>query len=525
MVTEEQCPRILSMTRYQKGFGMQSKRMMIPALCVILVGSALGQLSWTIAGRMWDREGMETVLAVHQILRDEYVKSPDAEDAQQMEQAMIEAMVETLGDPHTFYISPKYLEQFEKNLRGRYGGIGAYVDIENDYLKIISPMDASPALAAGVRSGDVVLTIEGESTFQLGVNECIERLTGEPGSPVEVTVRHEDGTEETITLIREQIHAPTVMGVRRSGRGWSYCVDEEMGLACIRVTGFNGTTMDELTMALEEAQREGLRGLILDLRDNPGGALSAAVAMSDLFLPKGVIVSVRPRSGKSTVYAAHHPGTLEEFPMIVMVNDLSASASEIVAGALQSNGRAKVLGTRSFGKGSVQEVRELPYEAGELKFTVADYYLPDGRNLNRNRNEDETVWGVDPDPGMVIPMSDEARSALGKTRQISDAIRDEGKDIPRCTGVEWIRGKLGDIQLATAVEALRDRVTTGAWPSMSEEDSAAVAFNTELTRVLAARSQVEERLQALDEEIAKIKQQAMLSSEGTLQQEERDGEE
>lgn len=485
---------------------MRIKKVLALSLLVILSGALLVQLPLAIAGRANDYNFFDPMIDVRHILLHAFVDEKRLED-EKMRNAMIEAMIETLDDPYTAYVPPADVAEFNKELRGTYVGIGCEVNIANDYLTIISPMDGSPALAAGVMAGDVVLEIEGESTFKKPVNECIKRLMGKPGTPVTIKVRHLDGSEQTYTIIRNHITTRTVKGVHRDSGGgekWSYCIDDKLGLACVRVTQFNETTMDELAQALDQIQQRGLNGLILDLRDNPGGGLPAAIEMTDLFLEEGDIISIRPREGRGQpqTFSARRAGTLPDFPLLVLVNGQSASASEIVAGALQENGRAMVMGSRTYGKGSVQEVRDLDYNRGTLKYTTAHYHLPSGRNINRS--SDSLVWGVDPNPGMVIAVSDDDFIQMFRARREFEIIRSSNSSFPSCVEGAWIRTNLKDEQLASAVEALRTRVSTGEWPTIGTQDSTIAAFDQELVRATETRTRLMEQLAKLDERIDEL---------------------
>jgi carboxyl-terminal processing protease len=479
------------------------KRIVGPALLVVLIGSLLIKLPMAIADRTGSYSFFDPIVEVYGLLNNQFVSELDAEAHEEMQRKMIEAAVNSLDDPYTTYVPAANTGDFNKIVRGEYVGIGAEVNIINDYLTIVTPMDDSPALNAGLRAGDIVLEIEGESTYQMTIDDCIERLMGKPNTDVRVKVRHESLVEEDITITRQPIFTPTVKGIRRNGEVWNYCVDGDLGLAYIRVTQFNANTVDELQQALRDVRQTGLNGLVLDLRDNPGGALNAAVSMADLFLDGGEIVTVKPRQGRDQSFSARAEGTLPYFPMVVLINDSSASASEIVAGTLQENGRAKVLGMRSFGKGSVQEIRPLRYGRGTLKITTADYYLPSGRNINRNRNADDMIWGVDPDPGMIVPMTDDERIAMLRARRDIEIIRAPADGDGECTSVSWIRETLMDEQLAKAVEALQGRLD-GAWPSFGEQDAGDETFAIELERHYERRRQLLEALLTVDNRIGEL---------------------
>ena len=489
---------------------MRIKRIVGPSLLAILIAALLVQLPMAIAGRASDYDTFDAVIDVRHILMDGFADQSKLDD-EKMRIAMINGMIETLDDPHTVYVPPAGLAEFEKDLRGTYVGIGCEVNLVDDYLTIVSPMDGSPALEAGIMAGDVVLEIEGKPTFKLPIEECTKQLMGEPGTKVRIKVRHLDGKEQEYDITRGRITTRTVKGMRRTGENWSYCVDEKLGLAYVRVTQFNGTTMAEFKSALDQIQAHGLNGLVLDLRDNPGGELTAAVQMSDMFLTEGTIVSVKPRPGRDEpkTYSAQRVGTLPDFPMIVLVNGQSASASEIVAGALQENHRARVMGTRSYGKGSVQEVRDLDYNRGTLKYTAALYYIGGpGHEHNLNRSSDSDVWGVDPDPGMVVAVSDDDYRAMFVARRDFDVIRNGNGHAPECVDPAWIRTNLKDEQLAKAVEALGMCVSTGTWPHVSDDTPTLVAFNQELKRAIDYRSDLLEKLAAAEGKIDELQKVA-----------------
>ncbi|MCH7572908.1 MAG: hypothetical protein IH891_08350, partial [Planctomycetes bacterium] len=246
-------------------------------------------------------------------------------------------------------------------------------------------------------------------------------------------------------------------------------------------------------------------------------ALPASIEMVAMFLQEGDILSVRPRNERSKrTWRSHRFGTLPDFPMIVLVNGSSASASEIVSGALQDNDRAKVLGTRSFGKGSVQEVRELDFNRGTLKYTNAYYYLPSGRNLNRDRKSEETVWGVDPSPGLVITEADEAYVERILARRPYEVIKDFDETLATCLDIDWIQENIKDIQLATAIEVLAKRITDHEWIEVNDIDPAVAAIDVELKRLTQARSRMIRQLEQIDERLQTRKNMAVVTGREPL---------
>ncbi len=433
-----------------------------------------------------DYEWFDPIIVVRRFLLDGFYETPDESAIQR---AMIDAMIDALDDPYTVYIPPADEAEFNKVLRGTYVGIGAEVNIEGDYLTIVSPLEGSPALDAGIMAGDVVLSIEGQSTLDRPVNECIDQLLGEPGTSVNIRVRHLDGTESDLTIRRQEIVTRSVRGVRRTGETWGYWLDEQRRIGYIRISQFVEATFDELLEAFAQLQEGGLQALVLDLRGNPGGDLGVAIQTADLFIADGTIVSVRGRSRRPQSWRAKPEGTLPDFPMIVMVNRHSASASEIVAGALQENRRAKVLGSRTFGKGSVQEVHDLPYDRGTLKMTSGHYYLGSDRNISRMA--ESPVWGVDPDPGFVVRMTDETfRQAILARREYEIIRPGATPQAGDFADPSWIREHMQDDQLAKAEHALQTRLDTGVWPVVGEGDATQLA----LEQQIAAQTRVQRRL-------------------------------
>ncbi|MFH1266866.1 MAG: S41 family peptidase, partial [Planctomycetota bacterium] len=276
-------------------------------------------------------------------------------------EAAIQGILDKL-DPYSSYISPKELDEFRTSVDGNFGGIGIQIAIENGQLKVLSPLVGTPAYRAGMMAGDRILDIDGKSTDGIdGVEEAVRQLKGEAGSQVSLTVLHPNQSEkEPITLTREIIRVDTVLGDHRNEDDhWDFLLDRPGKIGYVRITAFSRGTADELRRTLEELKKREFRGLILDLRFNPGGLLGSAVEVSDLFVSQGRIVSTAGRAAPERSWDAKESGTLEGFPMVVLVNRYSASASEIVAACLQDHKRAVVMGERTWGKGSVQNVIEL----------------------------------------------------------------------------------------------------------------------------------------------------------------------
>ncbi len=477
---------------------MQSRKFITSVALIGVLGASLGLIAEDRTAT--DYEWFDPIIVVRRFLLDGFHEAPDEEAIQR---AMIDAMITTLDDPYTIYVPPTDEAEFNKALRGTYVGIGAEVNVEGQYLTIVSPLDDSPALDAGIMAGDIVLEIEGRTTYDRPVNDCIQQLLGEPGTPVNIRVRHLDGTEKDLTIVRRRIVTRTVKGVRRDGEQWDYWLDEGQRIGYVRISQFVEGTFDELRAAIAVLLQGDMRGLVLDVRGNPGGGLGSAIEIADLFLRDGTIVSVRGRTRRPQTWRAREAGTLPDFPMVVMTNRHSASAAEIVAGALQENRRAKVLGTRTFGKGSVQEVHELPYDRGTLKMTSGHYYLPSGRNISRA--DDNPVWGVDPDPGFVVPMSDKkyrnsiiARRGYGVIRPGAAAETGDFAD------PDWIRERLDDTQLAAALTALQAKLDTDTWPVVGEGDPTQLALGQRISDQLRIRRLLLERITSVEETLGDL---------------------
>jgi carboxyl-terminal processing protease len=440
-------------------------------------------------------------------------------DSETLQLEAINGMVGALNDEYTVYVPPSESSDFEKQMVGEYVGIGAAVGIEDGYLSIVTPLDGSPALRAGLRAGDKIVEIEGDSTLGKSIEECIELLMGEPGAPVGVTVER-DGERFGVEIVRDHINTVQVKGIQRLGENqWRFMLDEERRIAYVWLTQFTPGVADEVREALEAvgAADGQLNGLIFDLRWNPGGVLTEAVALADMFLDDGLVVSTRSRDGEEDRETAGPGGTLPDFPVLILLNRFSASASEVLAGALTDHGRAVVLGERSVGKGSVQSVVPIPSKPGAfLKITDRSYFLPSGRSIQRH--DDEAVWGVDPTPGFYVPLPQDQAREVVRLRQEEDIIRDDAPSRDdqhaRYADPDWIRGTLRDAQLAAAVGAMQERVDTGAWnPPGGEQPVAQLAAAAELDRLTEARRQFLLELDRMQRRIAALEAGAEASAE------------
>ncbi|MBI2345687.1 MAG: S41 family peptidase [Deltaproteobacteria bacterium] len=312
---------------------------------------------------------------LHQI--EEYYVEPV--DEPQLIRGAIRGMLDSL-DPHSAYMAPQYYRQLKTETGGRFGGVGIEVTFKKGWITVVAPIEGSPAARAGIKAGDRITKINGVSTKEMDIGEAVARMRGRPGSKVVLTIMRGEGRHLLDVALRREV--VRVASVR------SEILDGDVGY--VRIVSFQEQTERDLAQALADLAGRGAlkKGLVLDLRNNPGGLLDQAVGVADLFIEKGVLVSTETRKKVIDRREAHAEGTQPWYPMMVLVNGGSASASEIVAGALQDHNRAIVLGTQTFGKGSVQTVVELD-DGSALKLTIARYYTPGGRSIQ--------AFGITPD--------------------------------------------------------------------------------------------------------------------------------
>lgn len=285
----------------------------------------------------------------------------------------IEGMVYALGDPYSVYMVPKTADEFAKDLSGEFEGIGAEIGIKGGQLTVVSPLTDSPAEKAGLRAGDKILSIDKDSTFGMDVNTAVSKIRGKAGTEVALVITRDGaGKAFEVKITREKINVPSV--------NFSWQGDK---IAYIRVLQFNEDTETDFDKYVSRLIKEGAKGIVLDLRNNPGGFLDTAVTMGSEWVDDGVIVSEKSENGYSKDHPVVGQHRLAGYKTVVLVNGGSASASEIVSGALQDHGKAIVLGEKTFGKGSVQDFETFD-DGSALKLTVAEWYTPNGRNINKD---------------------------------------------------------------------------------------------------------------------------------------------
>ena len=384
---------------------------------------------------------------VFERVRADYVE--EVSDKELIENA-INGMLTAL-DPHSSYLNEKNYRDMQVQTKGEFGGLGIEVTMENGLVKVVSPIDDTPAFRAGIQPQDLITHLDGEQVLGLTLQQAVERMRGKVDTDIRLTIRRKGRKPFDVTLTRAIIKIRSVRSrIERKNIGY------------VRITSFNEQTYKGLVKAMEKLRADaegGLKGIVLDLRNNPGGLLDQAVAVADAFLDKGEIVSTRSRRKENAQRFNARPGDLAKvLPIVVLINGGSASASEIVAGALQDHGRAIIMGTRSFGKGSVQTIVPLPGQ-GAMRLTTSRYYTPSGRSIQAK--------GIDPD--IVIEQSKVEPINQGSRRSEADlrgaltndsdgdapkkkdktAKKDEKKD------EKDAKPKVSDYQLNRAVDLLR----------------------------------------------------------------------
>jgi carboxyl-terminal processing protease len=370
-------------------------------------------------------------------------------------EAAMDGMLSRL-DPHSGYVTPDETAQFETMLNQEFGGVGIEValDQKTKELIVMSPLVGKPAYVAGIRAGDRIVKIGEQPTKGFELQDAVNLMRGPLGEPVRVTVIHENQTEPVeYEMVREKIQVDSVLGDTRSADGsWNFLLPDQDGVAYLRITSFGEHTAGELKAALQRISNPGLKGIVLDLRNDPGGLLPAAKAVCEMLIAPGKeIVTIRSRGNNiEERLVAENTEPLLNVPLVVLVNHYSASASEIVAACLQDHKRATIVGERSYGKGTVQRV--IPVEGGRsrLKLTTATYWRPSGKNIHRlAENEDESKdWGVRPNDGWTVPLGDEEFAGWFEMRRQRDIYRSSA-------GQQLEPLEKLDKQLAKALEALR----------------------------------------------------------------------
>lgn len=349
------------------------------------------------------------------VLQEDFVEQ-DRVDPELLHEGAIQGLFEALGDPHSTYIDPQTYAISRDDFSGTFQGIGATVSKQDEFIVILRPLPGTPAEQAGIQAGDVVLEVNGESAIDWTVEQAVLRIRGPQGTEVELKIRHPDGAEETLSIVRDEILVTSVRadppgGVLRDSNG-----EVVTDLTYIWIRSFTRNTPQELEEMVTQAEEAGSRGLILDVRSNPGGLLAETTQIADMFLDDGTILVQVERDGTERTAEARM-GQITELPVVILQDEFSASGAELLAAALQENGRAQVIGTQSFGKGTVNHVRELS-NGGAVYVSIARWLTP-ARNQIEGR-------GITPDIPVEVTLEDiEAGDDIALFRAI-DVLRGTG---------------------------------------------------------------------------------------------------
>ena len=366
----------------------------------------------------------------------------EVSDQQLLESAM-NGMLSSL-DPHSSFLDAKSFKYLNEQTQGKFGGLGIEVTMENGVVKVVSPIDDTPAFRAGLKPGDYIISLDGTPVIGMSLNEAVDKMRGKPGTKIKLTIRRNSEKPFDVVLKREEIKIQSIKtGIKAKD------------IAYVRISSFSeeaDKTIEKEIAKMQKKTKNGIKGVILDVRNNPGGLLDQAVAISDLFLNEGEIVSTRARNEEDSLkYNATEGDIVNGLPIVVMINDGSASASEIVAGALQDHKRAVILGEKSFGKGSVQSV--IPFgKYGAIRLTTARYYTPSGRSIQAK--------GIEPDIE-VKPAKVEELNTDGLTiseAELKNALKNENADNAQKDGQKDLTEDddlKKDYQLLRAVDTIR----------------------------------------------------------------------
>ncbi len=346
---------------------MERKKYILVGVFSAFIGSILTIL---LAGGLIRMAGFygDDIVRLFGVMKFIQTRYVDAPDTTQLIDGAIEGMVASLGDPHSVYMPPRMFKELREHTEGAFGGIGVTMGFKDNRVKIISVLDGTPGETAGLRTGDEIIAVDGVPTSGMQSEEVALHIRGEVGTQVVLTILR-DGQEQEYTITRDTIQLHSVRGAMVEGTTIGY----------IRIASFAEHTGEEFSNELSRLAQEGMTALIIDLRENPGGLITSCVAVAEQVVPAGTIVSVVDRSGAEEVYRSHL--TERKYPIAVLIDENSASASEILAGALQDTDAGIVIGTTSYGKGSVQAVLPLLHDDG-LKLTIAKYSTPNGRFID-----------------------------------------------------------------------------------------------------------------------------------------------
>lgn len=373
---------------------MSRRKLIIGAVLLVLVTFLATSAGFLYLMNAWSSDVVSTirVLRALQVVKSRYVEDVSVET---LMAGSIKGMVNSLNDPHSVYMDAKMFKEFMIETEGSFGGVGIVIGTKDKLLTVVAPIEGTPGEQAGIKSGDQIVKIDGQDTKDLALDEAVNKIRGPEGSKVVLTIKRGQDIQD-YTLTRSNIQIKTVAGK---------LLDNNIGY--IRISMFNENTGNDFIRKFQELEKQGMKALVLDLRDNPGGLLDESVKVAGQLVPKGPVVSVVTRDGRRETHSSNLEAA--KYPVAVLVNGGSASASEIVAGAIQDTGVGTLIGTKTYGKGSVQTVIRLD-EGSAIKLTIAKYLTPKDRAING--------VGIEPDIKVELPESRDKDVQLDKALEV-----------------------------------------------------------------------------------------------------------
>jgi carboxyl-terminal processing protease len=373
---------------------LSRRKILFGAVLLVLMTFLATSAGFLYLMNAWSSDVVSTlrVLRALQVVKSRYVEDVSVDT---LMAGSIKGMVNSLNDPHSIYMDNKMFKDFMIETEGSFGGVGIVIGTKDKLLTVVAPIEGTPGEKAGIKSGDQIIKIDGQDTKDLALDEAVNKIRGPEGSKVVLTIKRGEDTQD-YTLTRSNIQIKTVAGKM---------MDNHIGY--IRISMFNENTGDDFIHKLQELEKQGMKAIVLDLRDNPGGLLNESVEVASQLVPKGPVVSVVTRDGQRETHSSNL--AVPKYPVAVLVNGGSASASEIVAGAVQDTGVGTLIGTKTYGKGSVQTVIRLD-EASAVKLTIAKYLTPKDRSING--------VGIEPDITIELPETKDKDVQLEKALEV-----------------------------------------------------------------------------------------------------------
>ena len=365
-----------------------------PAATAATVEASDGLIEETTRQSDGDFDG-DLLAEIARVLAQDFVDESRV-DPELLREGAIQGMFDALNDPHSAYIDPDTYALSRDDFEGAFQGIGATVSKQENYVVIVQPIPDTPAARAGLQSGDIILAVNGQDAENWSVEQAVLEIRGPQGTSVDITIRRSDGSEETLTIVRDEIPVYSVTTTPPTGRLLDEAGEEADEFAYIRILQFSRNTPQELRDAITAAEAAGAQGLIIDVRSNPGGLLRETIEMADMFLDDGIIMKQVDRAGNESVASARD-GQFTQLPVVILQDEFSASGSELFAAALQEHGRATVIGAPSFGKGTVNHAVELS-NGGAVYVSIARWLTPDGNQIEGR--------GITPDIAITLTLED-----------------------------------------------------------------------------------------------------------------------